>query len=35
MLRDKAKTDRDRKNGAGGGNPALIPPDNAGVNPQG
>jgi len=42
MLRDKAKADKDRNNGASGGNPSLnptniqvdIPPDNPGVNPQ-
>lgn len=33
MLRDKAKADRDRKNGRGGGNPSLNPRHNAGVNP--
>jgi hypothetical protein len=33
MLRDKAKGERDRNNGAGGGNPSLNPPDKPGVNP--
>ena len=33
MVRDKAKADRDRENGKGGGNPKLIAADNAGVNP--
>ncbi len=38
MVRDKAKADRDRENGKGGGNPNVKgkdnAPDNAGVNPQ-
>lgn len=34
MVRDKAKADKDRANGKGGGNPSLKPPDNDGVNPQ-
>jgi hypothetical protein len=34
MLRDRAKGDRDRNNGASGGNPSLNPPDNPRVNPQ-
>ncbi len=34
MVRDKAKADRDRANGKGGGNPNLREPDNGGVNPQ-
>jgi hypothetical protein len=33
MVRDKAKDERDRANGKGGGNPKLRSPDNAGVNP--
>jgi hypothetical protein len=33
MLRDKAKADRDRENGKGGGNPQIVGPDNPGVNP--
>lgn len=33
MLRDKAKAERDRANGKGGGNPNLIAPVNEGVNP--
>lgn len=37
MVRDKAKQERDRTNGKGGGNPNLKPPDNPtdgeGVNP--
>lgn len=33
MLRDKAKADKDRANGKGGGNPKLAQPDNGGVNP--
>lgn len=33
MLRDKAKIERDRANGKGGGNPNLKPADNGGVNP--
>lgn len=33
MVRDKAKADRDRDNGKGGGNPKLTQPDNQGVNP--
>lgn len=33
MARDKAKEDRDRENGKGGGNPNLLPPVNQGVNP--
>lgn len=34
MVRDKAKAERDRNNGKGGGNPILIGEDNGGVNPQ-
>ncbi len=34
MVRDKAKSDKDRENGKGGGNPNLSPDDNPGVNPQ-
>lgn len=34
MVRDKAKADRDRQNGKGGGNPKLKGEDNAGVNPR-
>lgn len=33
MVRDKAKADKDRENGRGGGNPKLIGEDNGGVNP--
>lgn len=33
MVRDKAKTDRDRENGKDGGNPKLRGGDNQGVNP--
>lgn len=33
MVRDKAKAERDRNNGRGGGNPKLIGEDNGGVNP--
>src|SRR6185312_654916 len=33
MVRDKAKADRDRENGKGGGNPQLRDEDNEGVNP--
>lgn len=33
MVRDKAKADRDRTNGSGGGNPRLLGTDNRGVNP--
>jgi hypothetical protein len=33
MLRDKAKADKDRENGKGGGNPQIVGPDNPGVNP--
>lgn len=33
MVRDKAKADRDRENGKGGGNPKLKPPVKEGVNP--
>lgn len=33
MVRDKAKADKDRENGKGGGNPALIDEDKRGVNP--
>lgn len=33
MVRDKAKADRDRENGKGGGNPNLASPDKGGVNP--
>lgn len=34
MVRDKAKAERDRANGKGGGNPKLRGKDNGGVNPQ-
>jgi hypothetical protein len=34
MVRDKAKAEKDRENGKGGGNPNLIAEDNGGVNPQ-
>jgi hypothetical protein len=34
MRRDKAKADRDKVNGKGGGNPNLMASVNAGVNPQ-
>lgn len=34
MVRDKAKAEKDRENGKGGGNPALMSDDNGGVNPQ-
>lgn len=34
MVRDKAKAERDRNNGKGGGNPILTGDDNGGVNPQ-
>jgi uncharacterized protein (UPF0335 family) len=34
MVRDKAKAERDRNNGKGGGNPILTGGDNGGVNPQ-
>lgn len=34
MVRDKAKFDRDRANGKGGGNPSLMPTAPEGVNPQ-
>lgn len=33
MVRDKAKAERDRTNGKGGGNPKLIGEVNGGVNP--
>lgn len=33
MVRDKAKAEMDRANGKRGGNPAVKPPDNEGVNP--
>jgi hypothetical protein len=33
MVRDKAKAERDRNNGKGGGNPILTGEDNGGVNP--
>jgi len=33
MVRDKAKADRDRLNGKGGGNPQIVGTDNPGVNP--
>jgi hypothetical protein len=33
MVRDKAKAERDRENGRGGGNPTLKPTVNGGVNP--
>jgi hypothetical protein len=33
MVRDKAKAERDRENGKGGGNPKLKGGDNGGVNP--
>jgi hypothetical protein len=33
MVRDKAKADKDRENGKGGGNPRLKGFDNGGVNP--
>jgi hypothetical protein len=33
MLRDKAKADKDRENGKGGGNPKLREPVNDGFNP--
>lgn len=33
MVRDKAKSDKDRANGKGGGNPKLRGEDNGGVNP--
>ena len=33
MVRDKAKAERDRQNGKGGGNPILTGEDNGGVNP--
>lgn len=33
MVRDKAKAERDRNNGKGGGNPQLVGVDNGGVNP--
>ncbi len=34
MVRDKAKAERDRNNGKGGGNPKLKGSDKEGVNPQ-
>lgn len=34
MVRDKAKVERDRANGKGGGNPILRGEDNGGVNPR-
>ena len=34
MVRDKAKAERDRANGSGGGNPKLRGRDNQGVNPH-
>ncbi|MGY3607645.1 MULTISPECIES: hypothetical protein [unclassified Bradyrhizobium] len=34
MVRDKAKADKDRENGKGGGNPKLLGEDKRGVNPQ-
>lgn len=34
MVRDKAKADKDRENGKGGGNPVLTGEDKGGVNPQ-
>jgi hypothetical protein len=34
MVRDKAKAERDRENGRGGGNPTLKATVNGGVNPQ-
>lgn len=34
MVRDKAKADKDKQNGKGGGNPKLKPSVNEGVNPQ-
>lgn len=34
MVRDKAKAEKDRNNGKGGGNPKLLNPVNGGVNPQ-
>ena len=34
MVRDKAKAEKDRENGKGGGNPRLRVEDNGGVNPQ-
>jgi hypothetical protein len=34
MVRDRAKAERDRDNGMGGGNPSLKPVVNVGVNPQ-
>lgn len=33
MVRDKAKADKDRENGKGGGNPKLTAADKPGVNP--
>ena len=33
MVRDKAKAEKDRQNGKGGGNPRLKGEDNGGVNP--
>jgi hypothetical protein len=33
MVRDKAKLDKDRENGKGGGNPNLLESVNGGVNP--
>lgn len=33
MVRDKAKEEKDRRNGKGGGNPKLKPADKEGVNP--
>lgn len=33
LVRDKAKADKDRENGKGGGNPKLRDKDNGGVNP--
>lgn len=34
MVRDKAKAEKDRENGKGGGNPGLKGKDKGGVNPQ-
>lgn len=34
MVRDKAKAEKDRQNGKGGGNPRLKDKDKGGVNPQ-
>jgi hypothetical protein len=34
MVRDKAKAEKDRENGKGGGNPTLKGEDKRGVNPQ-